>query len=237
MSRTHLLSSGLWGEDMRRPLDVRSVSPAGQKPARLRGEAGILPLGDRIVWFLTGNRNKFLEARSILVPFGVRVRHLRISKVEIQNPRPENIARFALEEALKTHRLPIVVEDSGIFIRGLSGFPGPYSSFIYKTIGLEGILSVLGARRDRNAYFQSTVAYGSPSTRPRTFTGIVRGRISRRILGTSGFGYDPIFIPRGYNTTFGQTGQAFKNATSHRARAFQHFAKWFVGSSAATVKN
>ena len=196
-----------------------------------------MQLGDRTVWFLTGNRNKFLEAGSILAPFGLRIRHLRISKVEIQNPRPENIARFALMEALKSQRRPIVVEDSGMFIKSLNGFPGPYSSFVYETIGLEGILGALGNRRDRNAYFQSTVAYGSPSTRPRTFTGIVNGRISLRILGTSGFGYDPIFIPKGYNTTFGQTSQAFKNTKSHRARAFQSFAEWFVGSSAATVKN
>ena len=193
--------------------------------------------GDRTVWFLTGNRDKFLEARSILTPFGIRVQHLRISKVEIQSPRPESIARFALEEALKSQRRPLVVEDSGIFIKPLNGFPGPYSSFVYKSIGLEGILNVLGNRRDRNAYFQSTIAYGSPSTLPRTFTGIVIGRISRRILGTSGFGYDPIFIPQGYNTTFGQSSQAFKNARSHRARAFQRFAKWFVGSSTGTVKN
>lgn len=203
----------------------------------MQGEDDISSLGERTIWFLTGNKNKFLEARSILAPFRLQVRHLRISKVEIQDPRPERIARFALEEALKSQRRPIVVEDSGIFIKPLSGFPGPYSSFVYKTIGLEGVLSVLGNRRDRNAYFQSTVAYGSPSTQPRTFTGIVRGTISRRISGTSGFGYDPIFIPKGYNTTFGQTSQLFKNSKSHRARAFQRFAKWFVGSSTATVKN
>ena len=203
----------------------------------LREEGAILPSGDKIVWFLTGNTNKFLEARSILTPFGIRVRHLRISKVEIQNPRLENIARFALKEALKVQRRPIVVEDSGLFIESVGGFPGPYSSFVYKTVGLEGILKVLDNHRDRKAYFQSTVAYGSPWISPRVFSGRVKGRIARTILGSSGFGFDPIFIPNGYNTTFGQTSQEFKNAKSHRARAFHSFASWFRTSSNGIVKN
>src|SRR5438093_11858528 len=86
---------------------------------------------------------------------------MRAAKVEIQDPRPENIARFALESALKNNERLIVVEDSGLFIEGLSGFPGPYSSFVYETIGLKGILSLLRSSRNRRAYFQSSVAAGS----------------------------------------------------------------------------
>jgi len=186
---------------------------------------------DRTVWFLTHNRDKYQEASAILAGMGVRVRHLNQSKIEIQDSRPENIARFALKNALRDNRKPILVEDSGLFIETLDGFPGPYSSYVYDTIGLKGVLAILRSHEHRRAYFQATVAFGSPSTRPCFFTGRVKGRISHRILGKSGFGYDPIFIPEGYTKTFGQSSQSFKNTKSHRARAFQSFARWFVAQS------
>ena len=192
---------------------------------------------NKAVWFLTSNGDKFSEARSILEPLGVRVRHLPIPKVEIQDPKLENIAKYALREALKVQKEPIVVEDSGLFIDSLHGFPGPYSSFVYGTIGLTGILRALNHRRDRRAYFQSTVAYGAPGASPRIFTGRVKGRISRSILGSSGFGFDPIFIPEGYEATFGETSQRFKNDRSHRGLAFRRFAGWFTRPNTRTVKN
>jgi XTP/dITP diphosphohydrolase len=192
-----------------------------------------LPSGNKPVWFLTQNTNKFREASSILAPFDVRLQRLNRAKVELQDPRPQNIARFALVSALENQRKPILVEDSGLFIESLHGFPGPYSSFVYDTIGLEGILAVLRRERMRKAYFQSTVAFGSPSMKPRLFTGIVTGRVSKKIIGKTGFGYDPIFIPDGSTKTFGETSQSFKNMKSHRARAFERFARWFVTGSAS----
>jgi XTP/dITP diphosphohydrolase len=194
--------------------------------------AAILPSGNKPVWFLTQNINKFREANSILAPFNLKLKRLNRAKIELQDPRPENIAKFALVSALESQPKPILVEDSGLFIVSLGGFPGPYSSFVYDTIGLEGILAVLHGRKTRRAYFQSTVAYGSPSMKPRLFTGIVTGRISKKISGKSGFGYDPIFIPDGSTKTFGETSQSFKNMKSHRAKAFRRFAEWFVTSSA-----
>jgi len=152
---------------------------------------------------------------------------MRAAKVEIQDPRLENIATFALQTALESQRRLIVFEASGLFIEVLRGFPASYSSFVSATIGLKGILSLLGGSRNRRAYFQSSVALGSPSLEPQLFTGTVRGRISQTILGKSGFGYDPIFIPAGSRKTFGQTSWSFKNRNSHRAAAFQKFAKWF----------
>lgn len=194
---------------------------------RFRDEDATLQSDDQ-VWFLTHNRNKFREAADILAPFGVKVRHLNRSKVEIQDPKQEKIARFALVNALKENTKPVLVEDSGIFIEDLDGFPGPYSSFVYETIGLKGVLAIMRSHRARKAYFQATVAFGSPSLEPHLFVGQVKGRISHQIQGKNGFGYDPIFIPDGSNKTFGQSSEAFKNRKSHRAMAFQKFARWFI---------
>ena len=182
---------------------------------------------DESVWFLTQNKDKFREARSILAPHKILIRQLNRPKLEIQDSKPENIAKFALETAVKRYRRLLVVEDSGLFVEVLSGFPGPFSSYVLETIGLGGVLDLLARSRKRTAYFQSSVAIGSPFLPTRVFTGRVRGKISRKILGRGGFGYDPIFIPDGSRRTFGQSSDAFKNRNSHRARAFLKFAGWY----------
>lgn len=175
---------------------------------------------------MTKNQEKFREAKSILGSQGIKIRQLRRAKVEIQDSSIEKIARQAVESASVDHPELLLVEDSGLFIDALRGFPGPFSSYVYKTIGLKGILGLLEGRR-RSAYFQTSIAVGSASLQPRTFTGTVRGSISRKIVGSGGFGYDPIFIPEGFRETFGQTSREFKNNHSHRAKAFLKFAKWY----------
>jgi XTP/dITP diphosphohydrolase len=175
---------------------------------------------------MTENPNKFREAESILSTKGIRIRQLKRAKIEIQDSSLEKIARHAIKTALVDHPGLLLVEDSGLFIDALGGFPGPFSSYVFETIGLKGILGLIEGR-NRSAYFQTSIAVGSASIPPRTFTGIVRGSISRKIVGSAGFGYDPIFIPEGFDETFGQTGQEFKNKKSHRARAFLKFAKWY----------
>lgn len=198
------------------------------------GEGAILRSGRMTIWFLSGNAGKFQEARTILAPFGITTRHLKRPKVEIQDLNLENVARFALKEALIENRSQTLVEDSGLFIDALGGFPGPYSSYVYGTIGLKGILSLLNGEKRRGAFFQSSIAFGSPTTEPIVFTGRVKGRIAKRISGKLGFGYDPIFIPDRSRKTFGQTGLPDKNMVSHRASAFQQFARWFLASSNRT---
>lgn len=181
------------------------------------------------VWFMTENQEKFREAKSILEAQGIQIRQFKRAKVEIQDSSLEKIARHAIRAASVDNPRLLLVEDSGLFIDALGGFPGPFSSYVYKTIGLKGILGLLEGRR-RSAFFQTSIAVGSASLQPRTFTGIVRGSISQEIAGSAGFGYDPIFVPDGFGETFGQTSEDFKNKNSHRARAFLKFAKWYKQS-------
>jgi XTP/dITP diphosphohydrolase len=178
---------------------------------------------------MTENSEKFREAKSILDTQGIKIRQLKRAKVEIQDASLEKIARQAIKTASVDHPGLLLVEDSGLFIDALRGFPGPFSSYVYKTIGLEGILGLIEGRK-RSAYFQTSIAVGSASLPVRTFTGTITGSISRRIIGSAGFGYDPIFIPKGFKETFGQTDAEFKNRNSHRAKAFLKFAKWYKRS-------
>jgi len=185
----------------------------------------------KTVWFMTENPDKFREAKSILDTQGIRIRQLRRAKVELQDTSLEKIARFAIKSASIDRPGLLLVEDSGLFIDAFGGFPGPFSSYVYKTIGLKGVLGLLHDRR-RSAYFQCSIGAASTTLRPRVFTGIVRGAVSKKIGGTAGFGYDPIFVPKGFNKTFGQTSEEFKNKHSHRAKAFLKFAKWYRQSLA-----
>lgn len=119
------------------------------------------------------------------------------------------------------------MEDSGLFIASLKGFPGSLSSFVLPAIGLRGILDLMERERRRTAYFQCSIAVSSRFHVTKTFSARAYGTISRQVRGHKGFGYDPIFIPSNSNRTFAEAGLDFKNVHSHRAVAFRKFARWY----------
>ena len=183
------------------------------------------------VYFATGNKGKFIEAADVAARFGITLKHLRTEKLEIQSNDLAEIASFAARDSARSKRRPVVSEDAGFFVNALAGFPGPYSSYVFKTLGTAGILKLMEKHENRSAFFQASVAFCTPTSRPKCFTGLVQGRVSRRPKGTHGFGFDPIFIPkRGDGQTFAQMTTDEKNALSHRALAFTRFSKWFVGN-------
>jgi XTP/dITP diphosphohydrolase len=155
---------------------------------------------------------------------------LSSAKTEIQSTNLEEIATFAAEEAAKKHNRTVVVEDSGLFVKALNGFPGPFSSYVYATVGAEGLLRLISRQRRREAYFQASLALASPRDSSRQFSGKVYGTISHKSAGTKGFGFDPVFIPKGTRKTFAQGGSEFKDKYSHRAIAFRKLALWHIRS-------
>lgn len=182
----------------------------------------------RLIYLITRNINKFNEARKVLANYGISTAMLKIKTIEIQDEKLENIAKIRAQDALKKCNLPLIVEDAGLFIKYLNGFPGPYSSYVYKTIGYRGILKLMEGVEDRDAYFESAVAYMSPKENLRIFIGIVEGRIAREARGKSGFGFDPIFEPNGGGgKTFAEMTINEKNKLSHRSRALKKFAEWY----------
>lgn len=177
----------------------------------------------------TGNLHKYREARQVLGEMSIELRHLDVERVEIQADELADIAAYSAEQVAAEGR-PVVVEDAGLFIDRYAGFPGPYSSYALGTIGLEGVLRLMEGVKDREASFQSVVAFRG-GDEARCFRGVVRGRIASSIRGTGGFGYDPIFIPdEGDGRTFGEMTAEEKNALSHRARAFRSLGEWLAAS-------
>ena len=188
-------------------------------------------LKGRIVFFVTNNFNKFDEARRVLGQHGIAVGMLRVKTAEIQSDRLEEIAQASVIEAFRNCNLPVIVEDAGLFIEALRGFPGPYAAYVYKTIGNAGLVKLMENVENRNAKFQSAIAYCDGHSAPVCFEGEAAGRIaSDEIWGKlkTGFGFDPIFQPEGSKKTFAEMTIEEKNGFSHRAKAICKFAEWYT---------
>ncbi len=198
-----------------------------QKRPRSDGGDATFPSDEEIVWFVTENPNKFKEAKLVLARENIPLRHLKQAKVELQRPNLKEVAKFAVKHVSSSHKGLFLVEDSGLFIEALNGFPGPFSSYTLATIGLRGLLRLMRPVKNRTAYFQSALAVGSPSVKPLIFSGTVHGKISHEIRGREGFGYDPIFVPVNSDKTFAESGLKLKNMKSHRAKAFRRFSTWY----------
>ncbi|MFA4640860.1 XTP/dITP diphosphatase [Pyrococcus kukulkanii] len=176
------------------------------------------------IFFVTSNIGKVKEAKAFLEPLSIEIEPLKISYPEIQADSLEDVVKFGIEW-LKD-RIPgyFFIEDSGLFIEALNGFPGVYSAYVYKTIGLDGILKLMENVENRKAYFRSVIGYYNGNVH--IFTGTVQGKISYDKRGTHGFGYDPIFVPDGYEKTFAEMTTEEKNAISHRGKALKEFHRW-----------
>ena len=185
----------------------------------------------KVVFFATGNINKFNEARSILSPYGLAVALLRVKGDEIQSDSLKEIAKTSVINAFKHTNLPIFVEDAGLFIDALDGFPGPYAAYAYKTIHNSGILRLMENVKDRQATFQSVIAYMDQTLgEPECFNGESKGEITqteRKTAGKAAFGFDPIFQPAGSSKSFAEMTIEQKNGFSHRAKAIKKFAQWY----------
>jgi XTP/dITP diphosphohydrolase len=194
-----------------------------------KNENNNFPLKGKVVFFATGNINKFNEARRILSHYGIAVGMLKLKGEEIQSESLQEIAETSVINAYKKCKLPIFVEDAGLFIDALSGFPGPYAAYVYKTIHNSGIMD---KQKQRKAKFESIIAYCDEQTfcNPQSFHGEVQGEITtaeRKEEGKSGFGFDPIFQPIGSPKTFAEMTIEEKNGYSHRAMAIRKFAEWY----------
>lgn len=193
------------------------------------------PLKGRVVFFATGNIHKFNEVRSILAKFKIAVGMLRIKGAELQSDSLKEIAEASAQGAFKRCHLPVIVEDAGLFVEALKGFPGPYAAYAYKTLGNEGLLKLMKGAKERKAMFRSAIAYCDRETEmPVVFEGEAQGEITvsqQSGSGKSGFGFDPIFTPDGSAKTFAEMTLEEKNGFSHRANAVRKFAEWYRKAS------
>ncbi len=143
-------------------------------------------------------------------------------------------ANSAIKAMAAAEALPdafILADDSGLEVDGLGGAPGVYSAR-YAGEGAsdqanrEKLMSALGDDQNRSARFRCVLTVVKGAEKLAVFSGACEGGIADSEQGDGGFGYDPIFIPEGYDQTFGQLSTDTKNHLSHRAVALQQFSSW-----------
>ena len=185
------------------------------------------------------NAGKVREIRALLAPFGIEP----VSAGELGLAEPEETGTsFAENALLKAHAsaqgsgLPALADDSGLCVSALGGAPGVYTADWaesqtfegeagrnwYMAMGkVEGKLAQIGPNADRSAYFICTLAIAWPDGHEEIFEGRVDGSLIWPPRGTLGFGYDPVFVPKGRTETFAELDPEEKHAMSHRADAFR----------------
>jgi XTP/dITP diphosphohydrolase len=189
--------------------------------------------GEKLV-VATHNKGKQEEISALLSPFGITV----LSAAELGLAEPaETESTFIGNARIKAHAaaqatgLPALADDSGITVDGLHGAPGVYTADWAETPKGRDFVMAMGRTWDaleaaqapypRLAQFRCTLVLAWPDGQDEVFEGVMPGQVVWPMRGDQGHGYDPIFQPEGYDTTFGEMDRWEKNKISHRADAFR----------------
>ena len=176
----------------------------------------------------THNKGKFKEISYLI---SKKIKKISPQKLKIKSPK-ETGKTFSANAVLKANyfsrfvRFPVISDDSGLCIKSLGGKPGIYSARWAKKYGsfnkaMKSILKQMKNKKNRSATFVCSLSLKYPKGKIITVTGQIKGSIAKRILGSRGFGYDPIFIPLSKSITFGQMPKAKKINIDHRYIAFK----------------
>ena len=177
--------------------------------------------------FATNNAHKLEEIRAIL---GNSIEILSLADIHCHADIPETAdtlegnARQKSRYVYEHYGLDCFADDTGLEVESLGGAPGVYSARYANGQGhdsqanMNKLLKEMEEKNDRKAQFRTIISLIEKGEE-RQFEGIVKGQITREKRGESGFGYDPIFQPDGYETTVAELGSDIKNRISHRARA------------------
>ncbi|MBR2136711.1 MAG: RdgB/HAM1 family non-canonical purine NTP pyrophosphatase [Alphaproteobacteria bacterium] len=192
--------------------------------------------------FASRNAGKIAEIKDMLSPLGIEVK----SALDLDLPDvEENGATFAENSLLKSQTiahytgLPCIADDSGLCVEALGGGPGVYTARYAPNRdfdkGMDKLLTEMknSPIKSRKAWFCCVLSLAFPNGRYELFEGRVDGTIAEKKSGTTGFGFDPLFIPDGYTCSFAQMNKEEKNAISHRGRAmkkFQNFLQHLKGA-------
>lgn len=172
---------------------------------------------------MTSNANKAREAAAYFAGV-LEVEHIALECPEFRHVDIGEIARGKAEFAYGVLSRPLIVDDTGLFIDALDGFPGPCAAYVHDTIGNAGVLKLMEGVENRGARFETAIAFAREDG-IRIFRGILPGTIVAP-RGIGGFGYDPIFASG--EQTLAEMPLAEKNRISHRARALEAFRTWIT---------
>lgn len=167
-----------------------------------------------MIYFITGNKNKFEEVKAIL-PI---IEQLDIDLPEIQDVDARAIVRSKLQEALNHKAGEFIVEDTSLYLECLNGLPGPFIKWFLATIGNDGLVELAQKMGNDKAEAKTIIGYAKSHEEVYFFEGTIKGRIVKK-AGETMFGWDPIFMPEGHDKTFAEMGREEKGKISMRRLA------------------
>jgi XTP/dITP diphosphohydrolase len=173
---------------------------------------------------VTSNANKAVEVAAFFKG-ALEVTHVALEIPENRSDDVSEIAKGKAQYAYDRLKTPLIVDDTGLSIDALNGFPGPYAAYVLHTLGNTGIQKLIDGVKNRNAHFTTAIAYVDKSG-VRVFTGTIHGNITTSPRGSNGFGYDPIVDIDG--RTLAEMSLEEKSVISHRAKALVAFRDWFL---------
>lgn len=188
--------------------------------------------------FVTGNENKLKEVIRILGDnFPLQVVSQKVDLPELQG-EPDDISREKCRLAAKEVKGPVICEDTCLCFNALKGLPGPYIKWFLDKLKPEGLYKMLSAYEDKSAYALCTFAYssGNPKDEIILFHGKTDGEIVEP-RGPRTFGWDPCFLPDGFDKTYAELDKDVKNGISHRGRSLEELRKYFEKENIADDKN
>lgn len=168
--------------------------------------------------FVTSNQDKLKEAERAL---GFEPESEDIELEEIQAVEAERVVKNKVERAYEKIERPVMVTDVGVYIDELNGFPGALIKWMFKRVGNEGIAEIAG---ECKAEAITVIGYHDGEDF-QTFEGTVKGKIAEEPRGDNGFGWDPVFVPEGYDKTFAEMTEEEKNKVSMRKKALEKMKK------------
>lgn len=177
-----------------------------------------------MLYFITGNENKFEEVKSIL---SIEIEQLDIDLPEIQEIDPHKVLEAKLLEAFNHHEGEFIVEDTSLYLDTLNGLPGPLIKWFQKTIGLDGLTDIAEKLGDNGGEARVVIGYAKNKDEMHFFSGTLKGTIVKE-RGENGFGWDPIFQPGGYDKTFAEMTDQEKNEVSMRKIAVEKLKKFMI---------
>jgi non-canonical purine NTP pyrophosphatase (RdgB/HAM1 family) len=173
---------------------------------------------DRIA-LITGNAGKAAEYAAML---GIDVTPAKAELTEVQSLDVAVVAARKVSDAYAQLGEPVLVDDTGLTVQAWNGLPGALVAWFLDSVGAQGILDMAAELTDRRATVTTALGYADADG-VQLFTGTVNGSLATRPRGTSGFGYDAIFIPDTdpSHRTYAQMTSEEKNKISHRRRAVE----------------
>ncbi|HZI63708.1 MAG TPA: non-canonical purine NTP pyrophosphatase [Thermoanaerobaculia bacterium] len=167
--------------------------------------------------FVTGNAAKLAEARRLAGP---GLESVAVDLPEIQSLDLREILAAKAAEAWRRLQRPLIVEETGLELAALGGFPGPLVKWMLQALGAEGLARAALALGDPRATARCALLYRD-AERTVSVEGATHGELVLPARGTAGFGWDPVFQPEGESRTFGELDGVEKDRISHRGRAWR----------------